>query len=160
MPRTAKRPAPRQKIDKHDPDAPFLGAAGDAVARWRAWATAMADGQPCPAEPRILLDVAAVLGVREPAATLAKDADTIVAIRALGERRRAAHELDERELAEVGGTKGIEKRIEKLNEEIGRLRMIAACPRAWTASSYLQQIIRMKKDCGRLFADTYTGESR
>lgn len=158
MPKTIVRPAPSAKTAA-PADAQFMGAIDDAVRRWRSWATAMADGKPCPAQPRDLLDVAACLGVRDPATTLARDADAIVAVRALDERRRAAHEADERDLAAAGGTKGIEKRISELNEEIGRLRVIAACPRSWNGVGFRRQAAKIKQAAPRIFADAYRGET-
>lgn len=140
-------------------DGPFLGSVDDAVTRWRSWATAMADGKPCPAEPRDLLDVAATLRVRDPAATLAADADAILAVRALDERRRAANEADERDLAEHGGNAGIQRKMEALREEIQRLQVIASCPRSWNGVGYRQQAAKIQKQTPRIYATTYRGEA-
>jgi hypothetical protein len=69
--KTAAAPDPTGVAEAHDQ---YVAQFSD---RWRGWAQAVAAGQ-APPEPRELLDIGAALQIREPAAALPENADTIL----------------------------------------------------------------------------------
>lgn len=141
-------------------DETFTGMTADAVRLWRSWATAVADGNRSPAEPRQMVEVALTLGIRDPGSALAKDAEAIAGVRAYETRRQAAVDADAKRIADLGGRQAIVERQKAIEDELKLLRAALAQGGAFAASEWQRAATKIRRETPRIFDVNYQGEPR
>ncbi len=160
MPKTLTKPRAAAGSIAADHSDTLATLTATAVCRWREWATALADGERLTAEPREIMDVANVLAIRDPSATLQADANVLAQVRAGEARISAEREAWKEEVAAHGGAVGIAAKVKELRAEIRRLEAINCPGRAIASGHGAGEIIGTRNRNPRLFSETYMGETR
>jgi hypothetical protein len=160
MPKTLTKPRSMSGSIAADNSDPLADLTATAVSRWREWATAIADGEQLAAEPREIMDVANVLAIRDPSATLHADANVLAQVRASEARVAAERKAWQAEVAAYGGAAGIQSKIKELRDEIRKLEAINGPGRAMASGYTAGEIVGTRNRNPRLFNKTYQGEGR
>jgi hypothetical protein len=115
-----------------DATATFKTMKNDALRQWRSWAGTLADGGP-PPPPLEVLEAGAVLGVREPMASLESDATAIRDERSIREQAdRQAAAITAKSAAD-GGPAGVRAALAAARKEVVRLQRLAGVHPGWLA---------------------------
>jgi len=158
MPKSMTKTRPAAESVAATLDETFTGMTADAIRLWRSWATAVADGDRSPAEPRQMVEVALTLGIRDPGSALAKDAEAIAGVRMYEARRQAGIEADAKRVADLGGRQAIVERQKALEEELRQLRAALAYGGSFAASEWQRAAAKIRRETPRIFDVNYQGE--
>lgn len=153
----------KDSIAKHVPDSVrklHRELRGEALAKWRQWARAHADGEGLP-PMRDLLEVAALLRIQRPPLALDEDA---AALREIDEAERAI-ERCERSQAErlapyAGDRDRLKKAVDAAKSEAKRLIELLAAVDAQSALAHWEWVLHRTKHANRrrLFPELLTDE--
>jgi hypothetical protein len=128
----------------------------EAMAKWRAWAEQLANGEKPPAALEAL-EAGATLGIREPVAALQADAEALLEVRELEQRAADAREKIAAQLAAYGGVGGLRDRIRELKAELRKAEAASGITSGHMLAGQLRgQASRLKTAHPRVFAPVPT----
>lgn len=129
----------------------FEKAKAAALARWRGWAAALADG----GTPPDMADVVAagsVLGIEHAAAELERDAAAVLEVRHLEQEAELVGRCIKDRLTDEGGPEEIRKKLSAARREVERLeRLVGTNPLHFKLSSLTSRASTLRRSRSRMF---------
>jgi hypothetical protein len=128
----------------------------EAMAKWKAWAEQLANGEKPPTALEVL-EAGATLGICEPVAELQADAEVLLEVRDLEQRAAHAREKVAAQLAAYGGVDGLRDRIRELKAELRKAEAASGITTGHMIAGQLAgQASRLKAARPRVFAPVPT----